>query len=135
MEKDPDLLKAFEQWENMSRDPKVWVKYWHKAMMDDAAYKAEMEKLLAATADLQTQKVTLEREITVLETRKVTLEKENTALEKEKSVLEKEKSVLEKDKAAMEDGLLELGRKLLTGGMDIDAVLELMGLSAEQLKK
>lgn len=108
MSGDLELLEAFGRWEDMSRDPKVWAKYemWHKAMMDDAAYKAEMEQLLTAQA----------------------------RWESETKSLKSETESLKSEKEQMHARLLESGRTLLLNGMDATEVARLTGLSPEELE-
>ncbi|MDG0790888.1 Rpn family recombination-promoting nuclease/putative transposase [Cohnella ginsengisoli] len=115
MSGDSELMEAFGRWEDMSRDPKVWAKYemWHKAMMDDAAYKAEMELLLAEQARWKA-------------------EKDNFKAEAEN--LKSEAENLKSENEQMHARLLETGRTLLLGGMDAAEVARLTGLSPDELE-
>ncbi len=135
MSGDIELLEAFGRWEDMSRDPKVWAKYemWHKAMMDDAAYKAEMELLLAERASLKSETETLKSETETLKSETESLKSEAESLKSETESLKSEAESLKTENEQMHARLLEMGRTLLLNGMDASEVARLTGLSPEEL--
>lgn len=128
MSGDAELMQAFERWEDMSRDPKVWAKYemWHKAMMDDAAYKAEMEQLLTETARLKEETESLKSEKESLKTQAESLKSETESLKSQAESLQSEKVI-------MRTRLIDTGRRLLQSGMGLDEVVRITGLSPDAL--
>jgi predicted transposase/invertase (TIGR01784 family) len=121
LKNDTNLQEALERWESMSRDPKVWGQYemWHKAMMDDAAYKAEMEML-------HQEKKRLETETKVLKSEAESLKSETESLKSETESLALEKELIKQQ-------LIDTGRRLLDSGFSIEEASRMTGLSSEDL--
>lgn len=123
--KDAELLEAIGRWEDMSRDPKLWAKYemWHKAMMDDAAYKAEMELL-------KSEKAKLESETESLKSQAESLKSQAESLKSQTESLKSQTESLQSEKDRMQANLLATGRRLLESGLTVQEVAGITGLPA-----
>lgn len=136
MSEDAELMEAFERWEDMSRDPKVWARYetWHKAMMDDAAYKAEMQQLKSETESLRSETELLKSETELLKSETELLKSETETLKSQKETLKSEAEALQSEKERMQARLLETGRRLLQSGMELEEVARITGLAPASLQ-
>ncbi|MHA7966056.1 Rpn family recombination-promoting nuclease/putative transposase [Paenibacillus sp. CAU 1782] len=128
LKNDSDLQEALERWESMSRDPKVWGQYemWHKAMMDDAAYKAEMEMLREEKDRLESERESLKSETESLKSQTESLKSQTESLKSQTESL-----TLEKD--LMKQQLVGTGKKLLDSGFSIEEASRITGLSPDDL--
>ncbi|MBD2844873.1 Rpn family recombination-promoting nuclease/putative transposase [Paenibacillus sp. IB182496] len=135
MRSDEELFEAFERWESLSRDPKVWAKYelWHMAVMDEAAREADRLQLEQDRQRLETESKQLKTETTKLQSETAQLKSESAQLKSESAQLKSESAQLKSEKERLKLQLLQAGQNMLRSGMSPEEVSRITGLPEDEL--